>query len=181
MLKKYILTLCLVLGVSGCSMFSKTDKPSTEKPSLVKDYRSCEAAGYPILEIYPEQCRAPDGTIYSRDIGNEIEMSNLIIIKNPKPSTVINSPLELTGEARGPWYFEGSFSATLVDDNNITLGEVPVQAEGEWMTEEFVSFKATIEFNEPKTEKGYLLLKKANASGLPENDQTLKIPVYFRN
>ena len=54
------------------------------------------------------------------------------------------------------------------------------------MTEEFVPFSTTLEFVSPYSSSspefmkhGTLILKKANASGLPENDDALEVPVIF--
>ena len=47
------------------------------------------------------------------------------------------------------------------------------------MTEEFVPFEAVLEFDDSQIpeNKGVLVLKKDNPSGLPENDDALKVPV----
>ncbi len=54
------------------------------------------------------------------------------------------------------------------------------------MTTEFVPFEATLEFASPYEvgdpdfmKRGSLILQKANASGLPENDAAYEITVYF--
>lgn len=47
------------------------------------------------------------------------------------------------------------------------------------MTEEFVPFEAKIEFEILATSKGVLILEKDNPSGLPENDDQLRVPVRF--
>jgi hypothetical protein len=47
------------------------------------------------------------------------------------------------------------------------------------MTEEFVPFTATLTFEQPETETGFLVLEKDNPSGLPEQADELRIPVSF--
>jgi len=59
------------------------------------------------------------------------------------------------------------------------LGQIPAQAQGDWMTENFVPFAATLDFTTPTTATGSLILEKDNPSGLPENDKQLTIPVKF--
>ena len=44
---------------------------------------------------------------------------------------------------------------------------------------EFVPFSINIEFNKPATERGWVVFEKDNPSGLPENADSLKIPVAF--
>jgi immunoglobulin-like protein involved in spore germination len=93
----------------------------------------------------------------------------------------IASPLVLTGEARGPWYFEASFPVEILDAQGKSIAQVPAQAQKEWMTESFVPFKATITFPaQPSGSKGTLILHKDNPSGLPEHDRSLIIPIVFK-
>ncbi len=103
----------------------------------------------------------------------------LISVTSPTQNQLISSPLTITGQARGQWYFEATFSAELVDANGNLLAELPVMAEGDWMTEDFVPFSAMITFSTPQTNTGKLILRKANASGLPEHDDSVEIPVAF--
>lgn len=111
---------------------------------------------------------------------------DLIELQNPQSNEVIQSPLTIEGQARGPWYFEASFSAVLTDWDGRIIAEGPIQALGPWMTEDFVDFRGTLEFESPFPEggadfqkRGSLILQKANPSGLPENADALEIPVRF--
>jgi len=101
-----------------------------------------------------------------------------IKVTTPARDQQIQSPLVILGEARGPWFFEAVFPVKLVDENDNILGSGLATAESEWTTENFVPFKATLNFL-PKstTTKGFLLLNNDNPSGLPENDRQLRIPV----
>lgn len=104
---------------------------------------------------------------------------DLIWVQAPLPNQTINSPLIITGKARGNWYFEASFPAVLLDANGKVLAQAPAQAQGEWMTTEYVPFSVTLTFAVPTTATGTLVLKKDNPSGLPEHDNELRIPVVF--
>ncbi len=107
------------------------------------------------------------------------EKSNLIRLSEPRPNALVQSPLEIRGEARGYWFFEASFPVRLIDENGKELGTGIAQALSDWMTEDFVPFESKIEFQSPTTEKGILILEKDNPSGLPENADELRIPVRF--
>ena len=145
----------------------------------INDFDGCVEAGYAILESYPRQCRVSDGRGFIEDIGNELEKSDLIRVSKPRPNETIISPLKIRGEARGFWFFEASFPVKLFDANGLLLAAIPAQASGDWMTEDFVSFEAEIEFQLPETEKGTLILEKDNPSGIPEYGDELEIPVRF--
>lgn len=107
-------------------------------------------------------------------------ISDLIRLEKPLQDSKITSPVEISGSARGQWYFEGSFPIKLVDSENNVLAEGIAEAEGEWMTTEFVPFKVTLEYSSPGNEKGFLIFKKSNASGRPALDRTYRHPVVFK-
>lgn len=142
-------------------------------------FEECTKAGYPVMESYPRQCKAEDRT-FVEDIGNTIEKQNLIRLSSPRPNETVSSPLAVTGEARGNWFFEASFPIVLLDANGKELVTAIATAQGEWMTENFVPFTATLTFPVPETATGTLVLRKENPSGLPEHDDALRIPISFQ-
>ena len=156
--------------------------PSTNAPATsdtIASFEECKNAGYLILESYPARCKTPDGKTFVEDIGNELEKYNLIRTSSPRPNETVKSPLGIAGEARGYWFFEASFPAELFDADGQIIGTGIMQAEGEWMTEEFVPFRAEVGFSAPSTDTGFLVLKKDNPSGLPEHDDALEITLFF--
>ena len=154
----------------------------------IDSFADCLAAGNPAMESYPRQCRAGD-KVYIEEIGNELEKAGQIRISSPRPNQEIASPLIMAGEARGTWFFEGDFPVVLTNWDGLIIAEGYAQAQlghdseedTGWMTEDFVQFKAELEFSKPEyNNKGTLILKKDNPSGLPENDDALEIPVFFK-
>ncbi len=105
---------------------------------------------------------------------------NQIHITTPEESAVITSPLTIEGDAPGTWFFEGSFPITLVDRDGHLVAESHAEAIGNWMTTNTVPFKASLTFTaRPEVKKGYIIFKKDNPSGLPENDGEYRLPVTF--
>ena len=107
---------------------------------------------------------------------------DLIVLTSPRAGEKITSPVTLTGKARGYWFFEASFPISIVNWDGLIIGEGYATADGEWMTEDFVPFTATVNFTfDPNTpyNRGAIILNKDNPSGLPENDDALEIPVWF--
>lgn len=107
---------------------------------------------------------------------------DLIEVTTPRPGDSISSPLQVFGTARGYWFFEASFPIEVVDKNGKVIGQGFATAEGDWMTEEFVPFTGTINFtteSEAPFMPGKILFKKDNPSGLPENDNSLEVPIFF--
>lgn len=112
--------------------------------------------------------------------------ADLIVLDQPEAGSAVDSPLTISGKARGYWFFEASFPVMIVNWDGLIIGSGIATAEGDWMTEEFVPFTATINFSSSYTDespdfmrRGALILKKDNPSGLPENDDALEIPINF--
>ena len=111
---------------------------------------------------------------------NPAEKPDLIKVDFPLPNQEISSPLSVTGQARGYWFFEASFPVRLLDGNGKEIALKPAEAQDDWMTEEFVPFKAVLEFKMPSSDFGTLILEKDNPSGLPEKADELRVPVRFK-
>lgn len=111
---------------------------------------------------------------------------DLIRLATPLPGTLIRSPLTIQGVARGFWFFEASFPIVLTDWDGRIIAEGYASADENWMTDEFIPFTATLAFTSPVKasdpvfmQRGALILRKDNPSGLPENDDALEIPVQL--
>lgn len=106
-------------------------------------------------------------------------VTNLIRVSAPLPNSSIDNPVMISGEARGTWYFEASFPIKVIDADGKEIGAGHAEAQTDWMTTEFVPFKATITFTSPRTLTGTIILQKDNPSGLPENDDEVRVPIRF--
>lgn len=146
------------------------------------NFNECVQKGYPIQETFPRQCRTPEGKSFIENGGDtnaKFDKSDLIKVNAPLSNEIIKSPLIISGKARGTWFFEGSFPVKLFDDDNNEIVSGIAQAEGEWMTTEFVPFKAELKFEKPSVKTGKLILKKDNPSDFREYDDEIVIPVKF--
>ena len=146
---------------------------------VIKNFFECLDTGFPVMESYPRKCRDDKGNEFVEDIGNELAKQDLIRIDNPRPNQKVTSPLAISGQARGYWFFRAVFPVKLLDKNRQVIAASSAQAQGEWMTDEFVPFKAVIEFNVATGEQGFLVLEKDNPSDLSENADELVVPVVF--
>lgn len=200
-MKKKIIILIIVLVVAGIAFFLlrgeedtwlcvdgewvKHGVPNAPKPTegcgekKIENFQDCANAGYAVMESYPRQCRTPDGKNFTEDIGNELEKMDLIRINDPRPNQEVISPINIEGEARGFWFFEADFPVKLLDGGGNVLASKYVTAQGEWMTENFVPYEGLLEFNVTEETDAILVLEKDNPSGLPENDDELRIPIHL--
>ncbi|MEK7564492.1 MAG: Gmad2 immunoglobulin-like domain-containing protein [Patescibacteria group bacterium] len=156
-------------------------KVHTPDESKILSFQDCVDAGFPVMEIYPGQCRTPDGRIFTEEIPEKITYTNasadLIVVDLPFPGAVTGKEFSVVGHARGYWFFEASFPIELLDKDGNLLDTGIAQAEGEWMTENFVPFKADLKAPISYIGPATLVLKKDNASGLPEHDASISFPI----
>lgn len=176
-MKKIIFAILIIILITAAALiFDIGRKDDTEPVS----FKECMIKGYPVSESFPRECRTPDGKIFSeKESALPNDKSDLIKVDAPMPDEIVKSPLTVKGVARGYWFFEASFPVSLLDGNGNQIALGIAQAEGEWMTTEFVPFKVELNFDKPATSAGELILKKDNPSGLEENDDELIIPVKF--
>lgn len=129
----------------------------------------------------------PDGSAVGRigpqckfaECPNIASANENIRVTSPLPQAVIENPVTIIGEARGTWFFEASFPVSIVGDNGMILGSGVAEAKGDWMTDDFVPFEATINFSGSPILSGSIILSRDNPSGLPKNDAKILIPIRF--
>ena len=141
-----------------------------------------------VLLVVVIALNARDGAAPVVDDGNgngggdqpTVEDNELIDVTTPQPGDTVTSPLTITGQARGNWYFEASFPVKLFDKDGAEIASSIATAQGDWMTTEFVLFTSTLTFAaQPSGSTGTLVLYKDNPSGLPENDDQIEVEVTF--
>lgn len=182
MQNKHRIFICIgfiVLLLLAWLLFPKdTQAPSTPE---VLSFADCATAGYPVMESYPRQCRTPDGRTYAEELPEKITYTNasadLVVVELPFPGAVVGKKFSVRGTARGNWYFEASFPVEVLDKDGKRLAIVPAQAQGEWMTTEFVPFVAELAVPQSYLGPATLVLHKDNPSGLPKHEASVSFPV----
>lgn len=174
-----VLVLLIAVVVLGAYVLLKKreEKPATRINSFVE----CAEAGYPVEETYPARCRLPDGRVFTQDISDNNDKSDLIRVFSPEPQASISSAekVKVSGEARGQWYFEASFPIEVKDNSGQVIGSGIAQAQGGWMTIDFVPFMAEIIIKDNYVGPAEIILHRDNPSGLPENNDELVVPIVL--
>lgn len=138
-----------------------------------------------ILFVLPGKSKAPTlgsqaTTTPAAQAPENPAYQDMLVVESLKNNGSIASPLTITGRARGNWYFEASFPVEIKNASGTTIAKGPAQAQGAWMTEDYVPFKITLTFPpQAAGSKGTVVLRNDNPSGMPENDKSLEIPVTF--
>jgi len=140
------------------------------------------------VEIMADFVEAPEdgfGADYDESVQinifeNKFNGNCEIKISSPEKNGKITSPIKITGEALGIWFFEADFPVTLTDWDGKIIAEGYVSAKGDWMTEEMVAFEGELEFEKPEYgERGTLIFMKDNPSDILELDASYEIPILF--
>lgn len=159
--------------IDGGDVLPKGDVACTQEAMLCPDGTAVGRTG-PKCEF------APCPSVGQKE-GQPEPDSSLIIVSEPRRNDAIASPLIIRGEARGTWYFEATFPVSLENEGGKIIAIGTARAEGDWMTENFVPFTATLTYVSEKEQSGVLILRNDNPSGLPENAHELRIPVILQS
>lgn len=170
-----ILWLVLLVAVIGLGAYIVSRPAAT-----IASFEDCVAAGNPVMESWPRQCRTADGRLFVEELNTATSTDSVPRIAQPQPNMVVTSPLVVAGEAPGNWFFEASLPVSIVDSAGRVLAVVPAQAQGDWMTTDYVPFETALTFAVPtSTATGFVVVAKDNPSGLPELDRDIRIPIRF--
>lgn len=163
-----------------------------ERPSVgAKSFDECVGAGNPVIETHPRRCSdVRTGETFTEELDetsdDELTTRNYqsadgvaIAIDNWADDRQVTSPLTITGQVPGSWSFEGSFPVEIVYQKDISLPGAIAEIQGDWMTDEMVPFTAVLTFDEEQLagEEVIIVIRKANPSGLPGDDDSLNLPV----
>lgn len=135
-----------------------------------------------LLFVLPSPAHAPE---YGVATPQKASLKDLIVLDSPLPGAVISSPLTLTGKARESWYFEASFPVEITDWDGRIIAQGHAEAQGDWMTTEYVPFTAVLAFTVPASSAsvshtGSLILHNDNPSGDPARERALTVPIVFK-
>ena len=150
-----------------------------------------------LIACTADAMQCPDGTYVGRtgpncefvcpEVGEPEAVSHpMIEVTAPSAAATITSPLQLVGEATGPWFFEASAPVELLDWQGNVIAQSYITAQGDWMVTNFVTFTGDITFTSPytagdpaHTQEGSLVFKKDNPSGEPQFDDQFVVPILF--
>lgn len=176
--KSFVIFIVLLVAAGAFFYFYDKEKPEEftakkeepKKTPVQPEFPKGQMEDGPALDDLPELPNVPAPAARKTD---------LIKIESLHADDAILSPFTVTGQARGNWFFEASFPIKILDKDGKVIGMGNGQAQGEWMTENFVPWKATVSFIAPASGKGEVVFMKDNPSGLPAHDAEVRVPVVF--
>ena len=181
-MKPHILlgALVIALGIAGVIFFSAREHAEAPTVVCTMEARQCPDGSY-VGRVGPQCDFAPCPTATSSSSETPSE-DPMIVIDTPKSGAFVESPVSVSGRARGTWFFEATAPVIITDGNGKVIGEGHVTAQGNWMTTDFVPFTGTIRYTldpDAPSDRGTIIFKKDNPSGMPEHDDAREMPIRF--
>lgn len=122
------------------------------------------------LVIYPKLTN-------SDILGNTADLLSCSVVSGAKMPKGI---LSYRGELKGAWFFEGNIGIAILDGNKKLLKQDHAMSTTEWMTAGPVAFEGNIDFTGLPAGMGYFEIQNDNASGIPENNKSILIPIILQ-
>lgn len=116
-----------------------------------------------------------DQIVDTKVIGNDKDLVSLSI----DPGTEVSGIMMVTGSAPGNYFFEGNILVNILNSDKELLRNGNGNAKTDWMTSGPVGFDAVLDFSDLKKGEAYIEIHNDNASGLPENDKSVLIPIII--
>ncbi len=86
----------------------------------------------------------------------------------------------VTGAIKGAYFFEANVLLNILDKDKNLLRASHGNATTDWMTAEPVSFEGTLDFTGLPLGPAYIEIHNDNASGEPQYDKSILIPVIIQ-
>ncbi len=119
--------------------------------------------------------------------GNSLEWSSTEVLGNSSDLVFfsvdhgekVSGILNVTGSVQGGYFFEANILVNILDANKKVIRAGNGNAKGDWMTSGPVGFDAALDFTKLQKGHAYIEIHNDNASGLPENDKSILIPIII--
>lgn len=92
----------------------------------------------------------------------------------------VSGIMKAKGVVKGGYFFEGNILINILDADKKVIKQGNAMATTEWMTAEPVTFEGSLDFSGLPKGKAYIEIHNDNASGLPENDKSILIPIVIK-
>ena len=95
------------------------------------------------------------------------------------PNTKVHGILSYRGVIKGGYFFEANILINILDSNKKIIKQSNAVAKDDWMTSGPVNFEGNIDFVGLLKGPAYFEIHNDNASGLPQNDKSILIPIVI--
>lgn len=117
----------------------------------------------------------PTCTDYTYTSSKNVSVS----VFTPAKNATVTSPVAVVGEVPGNWSFEAQFPVQLKNSKGDTVAQATAHVLGNWQTTELVPFSVQLTYTTAESGSGTIVMQKDNPSGLPQNADSVSIPIKF--
>ncbi|MBU6231151.1 MAG: hypothetical protein KGI45_04100 [Patescibacteria group bacterium] len=182
----HYITIVLIIAVAAVLIFMPRSTSEQPAPSLAAQPSGSSGP----MNAEPSNTSAPKQSASGYYSGPKPQMlpiyndmsasSTIVALAQPAANTTVSSPMAVTGQARGTWFFEAVFPIYLTDKDGRILASGQARATSDWQTADFVPFTARLTFaRQPTGATGYLILEKDNPSGRASSAAAFERQVTF--
>lgn len=130
-----------------------------------------------VAQQVPEERVKPAAEFIEIDSARPTEGIDIRIF-SPHVNGTIESPLKITGEAKG-WFVDKKLIVQLIDESGNILVNTEAVSSADINEEEYTPFEVTIDFDAKNVKAGDLVFQKINPSNDPSNARTFSFPIFF--
>jgi hypothetical protein len=103
-----------------------------------------------------------------------------VSVTAPLPNAIVSHTFDITGTAPNLWYDEAVFPIQVRDANDDLVGTAQGEAQSDWTVSGPVAFKSQITVDASYEGPANLILLRDNPSGLPQNIDSVTIPIVVQ-
>ena len=126
----------------------------------------------PVVDITQEKIPVE---VRNNILGNKDDLISFSIW----PNTKVHGVLSYRGVIKGGYFFEANILINILDSNKKIIKQSNAVAKSDWMTSDPVDFEGNIDFSGLLKGPAYFEIHNDNASGLPQNDKSILIPIVI--
>jgi len=128
-------------------------------------------------EVVINPTETEDTETYPKEelLGKKADLVSFSILPNSKIHDIVN----YEGSVKGGYFFEANILINILDKDQNVLRQSNAISTTEWMTAEPVSFAGSLDLTGLPLGLAYIEIHNNNASGLPENDKSILIPIVI--
>ena len=123
----------------------------------------------------PEQNKPDPQIDRTKILGNKDDLVSFSIL----PGSKVHGVMSYRGVIKGGYFFEANIVINILDSDKKILKASNAMATDDWMTGGPVAFEGNIDFSALPKGPAYFEIHNDNASGLPEHDKSVLIPIVI--
>ena len=119
-------------------------------------------------------------TSVPKDQKPQLPLSESVQVQTPGAGATVENTFTIAGSAPNSWYSEAVFPIQVRDVSDNVIGRGQGHAQSDWTIPGAVVFTSSITLDGIYKGAATLILMRDNPSGLPQNDDSVTIPIIVK-